>query len=480
MVGDIPELKDYGIDRKHMKLSFGTYFVEDDSWIGVYGRKYDPTGEKTAKLFERFSPRDAETFMKLREKLLKYWGPADEESWFNLPPPPGQLEPFERLALNPEETGVKPEWISMSPLEVIADMFESPEVRQVWSRFLISAGYNPTVGGMGLLACEAFATGIAGSVSYPGGVHGVAHALQRVILENRGKSFVNSEVTKILVDNGKAKGIRLADGSEIEARQAVVSTPTPWHLVKLVGKEYFSERMLRRLATIRREYDCIAWYTWALHERPKYEKAEQFDPDIDGMDWISLGTKNPQDTLMDIRRHEICEWPDAETPGRMTLVFTDHSWADPSLAPPGKACVLTEAVLPPVHSKTPQQWKEFERRHADDVIRWWNRVAPNITWDTVIGYNPITPYHLSELDPEQFGEAGIWTQLDVTSSQTGAWRPCPELSRHRVPGIKGLYATGSSWGRAAYGGFGQGYTCYKAMAEDFGLTVPGPDKGRSW
>ncbi|HLA27590.1 MAG TPA: hypothetical protein VJZ49_06820 [Syntrophales bacterium] len=38
---------------------------------------------------------------------------------------------------------------------------------------------------------------------------------------------------------------------------------------------------------------------------------------------------------------------------------------------------------------TDKEWKEFEKTHAEEVIELWQKYAPNMTWDNVIGFNPI-------------------------------------------------------------------------------------------
>jgi phytoene dehydrogenase-like protein len=478
IVDDIPELAQYGVVQEAPLLSFGTYFVEDDSWIGVYHPQHDPTGERTAKLWEKFSAKDAESWLYYHEKIVKRWVPAALEWAHSLPSPFNTPNPVTTLMDMPEETGGNPHWMYMSFYEVTADMFESPECRLALLRLCLSLGSDPWSYMMGIYGMASFAWAYIGAVAYRGGIHSILDALQKVIIENGGKTFTNTEVEKIVVENSKAKGIRLADGSVIKANTAVVCTPTPWHLVNLAGKDYFSERVLNRLGNASREFSTVASYTWALNKRPKY-KGAQFHPDIEGMNWMGIGTKEVNDLLMDVRRHKAYKLPDTETPGRMMLTISDHSWGAPDLDPAGKACALTECYVSPAFLATPQDWKEFERRHAEDVIHALGNIAPNITWDNVAGYSMVTPYKLQEIDPLEFGSAGIWTQLDVISSQIGIWRPCAELSSHRVPDIEGLYATGSSWGIA--GGAGsQGYTCYKAMAKDFSLTVPGLEGGRGW
>jgi phytoene dehydrogenase-like protein len=60
--------------------------------------------------------------------------------------------------------------------------------------------------------------------------------------------FINTDVDKVLVENGKAKGIRLADGTQVEARKLVVGDiGTPQLFLRLLDKELVNSEMKRRL-----------------------------------------------------------------------------------------------------------------------------------------------------------------------------------------------------------------------------------------
>ena len=106
------------------------------------------------------------------------------------------------------------------------------------------------------------------------------------------------------------------------------------------------------------------------------------------------------------------------------------------------------------------------------------RYAPNMTWDNVIGYVPLTPYdhaHLANMAPE-----GNWAVIDAgIPSQYGRYRPVPELARHKTP-IENLYGTGAGWHPSGGAGSWQGYNCYKIIAEDFGLRKPWEEHGSRW
>ena len=169
-------------------------------------------------------------------------------------------------------------------------------------------------------------------------------------------------------------------------------------------------------------------------------------------------------------------WPDPE---RFNLIISDHSTIEPTYAPKGKVSILSEQYVLPATRYTEEEWKEIEKRHADEILRYWRRFAPNMTWDNVIGYVPVTPFSISK-HARNYGPTGNFAGIDGTPSQTGRWRPIPELADGRTP-IKNLYANGTSW--HPLGGVAadwQGYNAYKVIVEDYGLKKMWEEKGRAY
>ena len=80
----------------------------------------------------------------------------------------------------------------------------------------------PQAHGMGIHVL-ATALGLPRNRGVIGGTHSWAHAAVKIFLSDGGKIFNQKEVDKIFIENGKAKGIVLADGSRIEAKKMVIS-----------------------------------------------------------------------------------------------------------------------------------------------------------------------------------------------------------------------------------------------------------------
>ncbi len=471
---DFPDWVELGGKYIPIDVGQGAIFKEDDSSIVTYTHKADPNYERAAKSIAKHSERDAENWIRLQQSVRKFFFPAYLEWCYNPPPPPGVPDALERLMRQPD-TGFNPNWGSMSPLDAARDVFESGAVPSMLMR-LVQSGLGipadePGAGFLAFVYSLACATpGRAGGTI--GGTHQWAHAATKIIARNGGKIFTKQEVDKVLIENGKAKGIRLADGTDVEARKLIVSTLDPYNLCfRLIGKEYLNQQILRKVENLERRLATITWYTWALHELPNF-KAADIEQDINKVMSLSLVSKDPGTALKEIALRRLNQMPE-----ELQLFLIMHSIADRTRAPDGKYALMTEQFVLPANALSEREWIEYKSRHGQQVIDLLQRHAPNMTWDNVIGYVPRTPYDHCGL--ANMAPTGTWAVIDNIASQVGRFRPIPELASHRTP-IENLYATGSAWHPFASGASWQGYNCYKVIAEDFGLEKPWKKEGRPW
>ena len=68
-----------------------------------------------------------------------------------------------------------------------------------------------------------------------GGTCEMGNTLQRGLEKFGGKLQLNAHVEEIIVENGRATGVRLKNGNVIKAKKAVVSNATPFDTVKMLG-----------------------------------------------------------------------------------------------------------------------------------------------------------------------------------------------------------------------------------------------------
>jgi phytoene dehydrogenase-like protein len=88
-----------------------------------------------------------------------------------------------------------------------------------------------------------------GYLSRPvGGTAAFRDALERSYRALGGEALLHATVDEVLVDRGRATGVRLADGTMIEADIVVSTASTPETVLRLLGGHYDADAMRERLA----------------------------------------------------------------------------------------------------------------------------------------------------------------------------------------------------------------------------------------
>jgi phytoene dehydrogenase-like protein len=476
---DFPEFWDYGAKYDQHLCSDGFAFRDNETCLAIYSDKHDPTWERTAKEIARFSERDAELWLRLKDLDASDEFQRVTVDNVHLPPElAASPEVIDRqMAVYPKlvDAGVAPDGLILqaSPLRAAQEFFESQELQSCVLRFLLTGSYDVNEPGLGamtlLIGTQLPLIGFA-----RGGTHQVAHAAHQVLIQNGCKFFTHAEVAEAIIENGEAKGIRLVDGSEIKARKLVaVCGLSPEQLCfDIIGREHIPSALARRVELIRRSFGCLMWYSFAVHDAPKY-RAEAFNPDIHECNWLGLQPDpDPVHIVRECMYEKMLQWPPLDD---YCSTVTCHSLVDPSFAPPGKHVVQNEQLAPPASCYSEREWLEIKKRYADELITVWQQYAPNMTWDNVIGVDANSPY--DNLRMKNLGPDGTMAGVDRTPFQLGANRPTPELANYRTP-IKNLYATGGSWHVGSNAGCGESYNCYRIIATDLGLGKPWEAQGK--
>jgi beta-carotene ketolase (CrtO type) len=475
---DFPEFWDYGARWDQHTCSDGFVFRDKDNCLAIYSLKHDPTQERTAAEIARFSKKDADTWLRL-------WKLAETDEYLRVlldalyKPAEDRLteQAMERQAmLLPKlmESSFTPDSLTMkaSGLRAAQEWFDSPELQSCILRFAVSSVIDINEPGTGMMTMGMGAT--LPTIGFNrGGTHQIAHAAHQILVQNGCRFFTNAAVDAAIVENGTATGIRLADGSEIAARKLVVSTLSPQQLVfDLIGEEHVDDMLKRRVKLLQDTFGCLMWYSFAVHEAPKY-KAEAFNPDIHECQWLGLQPDpDPMHIARECMYQRLHKFPPLED---YAPTVGCHSLVDPSFAPPGKHVVQNEQLAPPATTFSEKQWLEIKKRYADELVTIWQDYAPNMTWDNVIGVDTNSAYDHRRM--RNLGPNGTMAGIDRSAFQTEENRPTPELANHRTP-VQNLYATGGSWHVGSNAGSTEAYNCYRIIAKDLGLGRPWEEQGK--
>ncbi len=419
-----------------------------------YKRTYDQIKE--------FSKTDAETYVRLTELYKEKWRPAFKKYRYSPAKPWGVPDAFEELISDPE-SGLDPSMQFWNCKQFAHYFFESPELRLLTLRgFLTSAGVFPDdLPGIGMfIATVHLALGWESAAIAKGGTQSITNALVSAGKKLGVEYFINSEVVGIKVENGRATGIRLADGAEVEAKQMVVGdVGTPQLFQRLIDRKLVSDDSKRRIETNLYDRGHAWWGTIAVNELPQYAAAAS-NPDLNRTPrtyWAPKDLAYMEEKYM----HEIFLLGMGSK--LFCLSAPDTLW-DPSRAPEGKHTVLFEDYTCPAHFYSRREWRQLSDEFFEHMMAQWETYAPNMTRDNIIGSRVINPVDLQDTHLDM--KDGSWCEGSMAGSQSGRFGGAPGGFRTF---IENVYLCSSCV--VGGGGIARGssYNCYKVIAEDFGL-----------
>lgn len=467
-------LREKGLEYIFPEENEAMIFDDDTCFVGYSAFKVvDPiTGKtelshenvkKTLNEIRRFSKQDSETAEELLRRYVVKWKKAMAEYRFSPPIPWGTENSLEKLC-HDEKDGFDPIWQFMTVRQLAYDIFESEELRTLFMRAATtSLGASPddVIGLPGLVHVLALVLSWEPAAIAKGGVQRITDSLLRAFLELGGEVFTGLGVKKILVEGGRASGIRLADGSEVEAKQLVVSDLSALQTISLVGEEHFDKKVVNRVRNIRYDRHNIVWAVYILKELPVY-KAAAFNPDCGKAPRTYLGPKNADYMATKY-------FPELFLKGISSKLFMflgiDTIWDRSRVA--GEYHIAgIEEFSAPARLFRPEEWQSLRLRFEREIVAQWRIYAPNMTEENIVAARVYTPHDIMLAHPNM--HEGSISCGDMIISQLDRFRPTPELAGYRMP-IKSLYICSS----AAHNGNGTGrgcsYNCWQVIKKDYGL-----------
>jgi phytoene dehydrogenase-like protein len=264
----------------------------------------------------------------------------------------------------------------------------------------------------------------------------ITAAMAAAVREKGGTIRTQAPVARILVENGRAIGVRLEPGEEIRAR-AVLSNADPKRtFLKLVEPEALPADFLADIRGYRMGSGSFR-INLALSGVPEFAARPGREIGRQHRAFIRLvsGYRAYDEAFLAARRGEIPEDPIIDA-----LIPTA---ADPDLAPPGCHILSILAQHYPFELRDgaggTRAWTDSDRsRAAAGIVTALERYIPNIR-RLVLGYRAYSPQDLETV----FGLTGgdvYHGRLDP--DQIFSLRPHPKAARYATP-IKGLYLCGA-------------------------------------
>jgi phytoene dehydrogenase-like protein len=399
---------------------------------GRYIFTYSDDHERTRAEIAKFSARDAAGY----DAWDAFWERVCDvlEPLLMAPPPT-----FAALADRFEQAGIANDFRRLmfsSTTDLLGEFFETDQVAAaIVGESIIGTAAGPATPGtpyVWLVHAIGRACGRRGEWGYVrGGMGAITQAMAGACRDQGVDIRTSTEVASVLVEQGQAKGLVLANGETIRAR-AVLSNADPKRtFLKLTPASALPPEFRVYFERTYRSAGPVFKLNLALHELPNYSAY----PGMGGPSYPAT-----VDLCASIGALEQA-WDDCKHGRPSTVPFVEmytQSPTDPTLAPEGKHVLSCFCQFAP-YQPAGRSWDDGLREEfADRVVDTIAGYAPNIR-DAIIARQILDPLTLER----RFGlTGGHIFHGDLTPDQAFSNRPIAGYSDYRTP-LPGLYLCGS-------------------------------------
>jgi phytoene dehydrogenase-like protein len=262
-----------------------------------------------------------------------------------------------------------------------------------------------------------------------GGTGAISDAIAGAAREAGVEIRTEAAVSKIVVQDGGATGVVLANGDSFTARVIASSVDPNLTFLKMVGEEHLPGEFVEDVRRYKYR-GSSGKVNLALDGLPDFTSLPGAGPHLRGAISISPGVEYME------RAYDEAKYGRYSRRPYIDMVIP--SLTDPSVAPPGKHVASCFVQYAPYHLKE-GSWDGHRDAFGDTVVNTLAEYAPNIK-DLILHRQVLTP-----LDIERdFGltEGNIF-QGELTLEQLFFLRPAPGWARYRTP-VRNLYMCGSA------------------------------------
>jgi phytoene dehydrogenase-like protein len=403
------------------------------------------SNEEAAYLeWKRHSPHDADAAFRFFSDLGRY-AHFIRKTLMRTPPDPTsfKLRDIRELlflgkqmwALGEREMYEYVRFFTMSAAEFLDDYFENDLIKAAMaSPGIIGTAlgvYSPGSAYVLLHHVMGDVDGSIGSWGLPrGGMGAISKAICSAMQSFGGELRTNATVEHLLVKNGKASGVVLDSGEEINSRIVVSNLDAKRTFTKIVDRKDLSPEIFKRAKNFKIR-GSSGKVNIALSGLPKFTGL----PDNR---YINRGGQGYTGSLETMERAYDC-WKHGRWSDDPFVESVIPSAWDPTVAPPGKHWMSNFVqYCPPFLADgpwTPEKRELYGKSVVDKIARY----SPGFR-DLIVHMEVLTPHELEE----RMGltEGNIF-QGELTIDQLLFNRPFPGYSQYRMP-VKNLYMCGAS------------------------------------
>jgi phytoene dehydrogenase-like protein len=362
--------------------------------------------------------------------------------------------------------------LRITGFELLEILYESEEVRTLVAALGEFSGKWPVQRGVGAQTMGSSGLSPLAVHTARGGSHALTHALVKCLIEHGGEVWTTCPVDEILVEGGRAQGIRLGQHAllpreEIRARVVISNITLVPTFLGLVGEEVIGRERTRLIKGFNYDDPQLLGIYYALKDDVEFASAG-YDPGVQ-RSWVGYFGGETLDEM----RTGHTQLLSGVIPDEMMGGWFLTTRADPSQAPPGCHTLFVWISVPPC----PRRWRGrrlagWDAWHtlaeplAEAATDRFEQFAPGFK-DSVLERHLNTPRDQENSNPSAV--RGNMIGGSAIPEQSGMNRPLPGIIERGATRsfIPGLYLSNSIH---PYGAthLAAGYLAASEVAEDLG------------
>ena len=387
-------------------------FVPCDPFYRIYnheGRAFNYNGDMDFILgqIEQWSPADVEGY----KRLVATTKPIFEKGFVQLADKPF-LKPGDMIRILPDLVRLQS---YKTVYAYVSQFIESEFLRRCFSFHPLLVGGNPfsTTSIYTMIHYLEREWGVHYAM---GGTGAIVQALVRLIEELGGTLHLNAEVQEILVEGGRATGVRLADGSVHKADAVLSNAEIAYTYTQLIPAQY---RRRNSDARWRRTQYSMSLFVIYFGTKRRYTDSGLAHHNI-------ILSERYQGLLSDIfRRKRLAD--------DFSLYLHMPTLTDPSMAPAG--CEAFYVLSPVPHLGGDVDWREMAGPYRDTIMQFLeDNYLPDLQAN-IVAEHTIDPLHFRDTLNSYLGSA---FSVQPILTQSAWFRP-----HNRSEDIDNLYFCGA-------------------------------------
>lgn len=447
------ELEKYGLDYIEMDPIM-SYPLPNGQGVIHFFKDLERTLDSIGKV----APEDVENY----RQFVQFWGRINK-GVLNafLTPPSGKNIISELVKGRIRDGGMFDKGQQLEGIQkifssygkVVDDAFENPHMKAAIMWFAAQSGPTPDQPATGDFAGWQSMLHQSGAKHPRGGSGMLTQAMADFLRAHGGEVITGSPVESILIDDGKAVGVRTSD-DEFRADVIVSNAHVQTTMMKLVGRDHLPNSTYKKVENINLGNGFGMVLRCAVEELPQYSACPD-DPYIhNGMQLLAPSVQYMNDAIGDYLQKK--------PPANPAVLAMTFSKIDPVAAPSGGHTLYLWAQWHPYKLQDGIHWDEIREREAQKVYNVLTGYAPNMEGKVIDQYVQ-TPL---DIERKHGMLQGNVMHVEMSFDQMFMFRPIPGMSEYKTP-IENLYLSSASC-HPGGGVFGAaGYNAANVILNDY-------------